>query len=122
MVQGVAFRAGWKSSIRAKKLAVIFSGAADHRQYPNQEEDRRIEVLKDPEFESYRRMALEEGFALEKPSTFFIQHVYPSTVGKLPKMASRVRFVESLLKCFMPDRSLEEWPQRVVTQIMRYLE
>lgn len=108
--------------ISAQKLDVILAGAADHRQYPNPEEDKRIEALEDEEFEGYRKMARANGYALENPSTFFIQHVYSTTVGKLPQIVLKAKFAENVIQSFLPERSIEEWPQRVVTQIMDYLE
>jgi len=107
--------------ISALNLGVILAGAADHRQYPDPGEDRRIEELGDKEFESYRKMARASGYALENPSTFFIQHVYPTTVGKLPQIVLKARLAEEVIQTFPPGRSIAEWPQRVVTQIMGYL-
>lgn len=112
----------WKSLIAAQNLQAILAGAADHRQYPNPEEERRIEVLRDEEFESYRKMARTCGYALENPSTFFIQHVYPTTGAKLPQIALKAQLAEKIIHSFLPERSIENWPQRVVTQIMSYLE
>ena len=103
-------------------LGVIFAGAADHRQYPDPEEDLRIEQLGDEEFEGYRKMARANGYSLENPSTFFIQHVYPITGLKLPQIVLKARLAEKVIQTFLPSRSIEEWPQRVVTQIMSYLE
>jgi len=108
--------------VSALNLGVILAGAADHRQYPDPKEDRRIEELGDEEFESYRKMARANGYALENPSTFFIQHVYPMTVGKLPQIVLKAKLAERVIQTFLPERSIEEWPQRVVTQIMGYLE
>jgi hypothetical protein len=105
-----------------QKLGVILAGAADHRQYPDSEEDRRIEELGDEEFESYRTMARSRGYALENPGMFFIQHVYPSVVGNLPKIAQKARLAEEAIRSFLPVQSIEKWPQRAVTQIMSYLE
>ena len=112
----------WRATITTQNLGVILAGAADHRQYPNPEEDSRIEVLKDEEFGYYQRTARSEGYALEDPSVFFIQHVYPATVGSLPQLSQKARLVECIIQAFSPDRSIAEWPQRAVTQIMSYLE
>ncbi|MBS0620639.1 MAG: hypothetical protein JSS61_04170 [Verrucomicrobia bacterium] len=108
--------------ISAQNLGAILAGAADHRQYPDPKEDRRIEELEDGEFESYRKMARASGYALENPSTFFIQHVYPITVGKLPQIVLKARLAEKVMQTFLPERSIAEWPQGVVTQIMSYFE
>ncbi len=112
----------WKAAISAQKLGVILAGAADHRQYPNPDEDQRIEELEDEEFKTYREVARANGYALENPSTFFIQHVFPTTVQKLPQITLKVRLAERMIQSFLPQRSIAEWPQRVVTQIMGYLE
>lgn len=108
--------------ISALNLGVILAGAADHRQYPDPKEDQRIEELGDEEFEGYRKMARANGYALENPSTFFIQHVYPTTALKLPQIVLKARLAEKIIQNFLPERSIAEWPQRVVTQIMGYLE
>lgn len=76
----------WKELIGSKKLEVILAGAADHRQYPNVKEDLKIFELKDKEFEDYKKIACESGYSLENPSLFFIQHVYPSTLGNVLKL------------------------------------
>lgn len=106
MVQGVVVpdllpsKSIWKAAITTQKLGVILAGAADHRQYPDPEEDRRIEVLSDEEFESYRTLARSSGYALENPSIFFIQHVYPSVVGNLPQVVQKARLAEEAIRSF----------------------
>lgn len=112
----------WKTKISAQKLEAIFAGAAEHSQYPDPTKNEKIEELQDKEFKNYRKIALTNGYSLENPSTFFIQHVYPAVVGKLPEVALKTRLVEQVLQSFLPERSLEEWPQRAVTQIISYLE
>lgn len=74
----------WKATIADDKLDVILAGAADHRQYPDANEDRRVKALGDVEFKAYKEMAKSNGYALKNPSTFFIQHVYCSIVGCVP--------------------------------------
>lgn len=112
--------AEWKKRMRA--LDVILAGAADHRQYPDEKDDTRIETLNDPEFQRYRQIAKQEGFSLQNPGTFFIQHVYPSTARTLTSLCQRMRFIEERLTAFYPQRRLVDWPQRAVTQILFYLE
>ena len=63
----------------------ILAGAADHRQYPNEEQDEIIHAVQDHEYETYKSLAKSEGFSLENPTTFFIQHVYPSKLAALLK-------------------------------------
>jgi len=58
--------------------SIILSGAAEHRQYPNQEKDLEIQSLQDHEYETYKSFAESEGFSLNNPTNFFILHVYPS--------------------------------------------
>lgn len=112
----------WRKTIATQKLDVILAGAADHRQYPNPEEDRRIEELNDDEFEGYKIMSRSKGYALENPSMFFIQHVYPATIGSMPQLIQKAKLAEKIICSFLPERSIAEWPQRAVTQIMYYLE
>jgi hypothetical protein len=112
----------WKKAIASQKLDVILAGAADHRQYPNSEEDIRIEQLKDEEFESYRKLARNAGYALENPTMFFIQHVYLATGDRLPLLVQKTRLAEKLLRAFLPQKSLEEWPPRAVARIISYWE
>lgn len=74
----------WKAIIADDKLDVILAGAADHRQYPDANEDKRVKALGDVEFKAFKEMAKSNGYALKNPSTFFIQHVYCSIVGCVP--------------------------------------
>jgi hypothetical protein len=127
VVQGVVCgdllpsRKQWQSTI-GNPIDVVLAGAAEHRQYPDSKEDQRIEILCDEEFENYRKMAKSSGYALENPSVFFIQHVYPATVGKISQCLQQAKFAKQTLQSFLPERSIEEWPRRAVTQIMSYLE
>lgn len=82
----------WKKAMMAQKLNAIFAGAADHRQFPDQREDKRVEGVSDPDYLRCRNLAKSDGFALDNPTTFFIQHVYPSTVKK----AFPAKLVESI--------------------------
>ncbi len=70
----------WKRAVAINMLKIVFAGAADHRQYPNPEEDRRIESIEDEEFTTLRTFARVEGYSLENPRLFFIQHVYPTLI------------------------------------------
>ncbi|MBA3284148.1 MAG: hypothetical protein H0U27_03680 [Nitrosopumilus sp.] len=81
----------WRKIISAQKLDVILAGAADHRQYPNPEEDRRVEELNDEEFQAYKTMARNKGYALENPSVFFIQHVYSAILGSMPELTRQAQ-------------------------------
>lgn len=58
---------------------VILAGAADHRQYPD---PNRVLEIDDPEFERYKRLAANQGFSLDNPTTFFIQHVYSTKLAQ----------------------------------------
>ncbi len=113
----------WRKTITTQKLDVILAGAADHRQYPNPEGDRLIKELNDGELERYKKMSRSEGYALENPSMFFIQHVYPATIGSMPQLIQKAKLLAEKVICsFLPERSIPEWPERAVTQIMYYLE
>jgi hypothetical protein len=127
VVQGVVCgdllpsRKQWKTTL-ASPIEVVLAGAADHRQYPDSKEDSRIEILDNEEFEGYRKMSRKDGYALENPSVFFIQHVYPSTVCKISLCWQKTKLAARLLQAFLPERSIGEWPQRAVTKIMSYIE
>ena len=70
----------WNMTFNSTSLFdVILSGAADHRQYPCLQPSFPI---CDPEFQQYQRLAVENGFSIVNPRTFFIQHVYPSLTKK----------------------------------------
>ncbi|MBI2809612.1 MAG: hypothetical protein HYX67_02100 [Candidatus Melainabacteria bacterium] len=124
-VEGVtklASKSQWKERMCQRTIEVILAGAASHRQYPDAKEDERMEKLKDPDFERYRQIATNEGYSLENPETFFIQHVYPSTAQTLPGLVNRMRFIKERLATLYPKLRLADWPQRAVTQILFYLE
>ncbi len=53
---------------------IILAGAADHRQYPNEEQDSVLPLH--DEFIHFRKLAKKEGYSLCNPSKFFIKHVY----------------------------------------------
>jgi hypothetical protein len=72
----------WRKMILSYPITtVILAGTADHPQYPNIEQDELIYSLQDHEYESYKSLAKSEGFTLENPTTFLIQHVYSSHVN-----------------------------------------
>ncbi len=79
------YREKWKFNILKFSLDnIILCGAADHRQYPNEEDDLRFfQFVQDHEYETYKSLAREEGFSFENPSTFFIQHVYATNTKTL---------------------------------------
>ena len=105
-----------------KNIGVILAGAADHRQYPNVEEDHRIETLKDEEYEGYKAISRREGYSLENPGMFFIQHVYAATVGSIPQLTQKTKLAEEVTSTYLPKCSLAKWPQKAVTHIISYLE
>lgn len=77
-------KAEWSTAMREHSiLDVVLAGAADHRQYPDPSHDHLVEEKGDVEFERYKALARTKGFSLDNPSTFFIQHVYASTVENL---------------------------------------
>jgi len=74
----VLSRHEWESGLlRFPMHKIILAGAADHRQYPNEEDNNSLsQLLQDHELETFKSFAREEGFSFENPSRFFIQHVY----------------------------------------------
>ena len=86
VVQGVVYnreqeslsRKEWIQSFEKHLVAdMILAGAAHHRQYPNPD---HVVQINDAEYEEYKIFAENNGFSLDNPSTFFIQHVYSSLV------------------------------------------
>ena len=76
----------WRNIVARRGIEVILAGAAAHRQYPDAAE--RLATVKNEDYEKYKQLAIEEGYSLNNPSTFFIQHVYAAQLGKIP-LASR---------------------------------
>lgn len=90
----------WKEKIVNRNIInVILAGAADHRQYPDSNEDNRIEALKnDEEFKSeyenykeFKAIALNDGYAEQNPTTFFIQHVFPTVIRAMPQLIEKAK-------------------------------
>lgn len=74
----------WRSSMARRPITdIILACAADHRQYPDLTKDALFETLKDCEYENYKTLAKKEGYSIENPTTFFIQHVYAVRVGNM---------------------------------------
>jgi hypothetical protein len=74
------FKKKWKENILNKNIHdIILGGAADHRQYPGLDKDISIP---DAEYLDYKNRAGKEGFSIENPSTFFINHVYAAKARK----------------------------------------
>jgi hypothetical protein len=82
VIQGVARSdSNWdQASILQSITDVILAGAADHRQYPNPD---HLVPIEDAEYEGFKLGAKAKGFSLDNPTTFFIQHVYPSQVKRM---------------------------------------
>ncbi len=90
-VQGTPDKRKWIETIQARTIVdVILAGAADHRQYFQENEDARVIALEDEEFTRYQALALKEGYAGKNPTTFFIQHVYASLVGRIDALRERI--------------------------------
>ncbi|MBX7066754.1 MAG: hypothetical protein K1X28_05945 [Parachlamydiales bacterium] len=69
----------WKKSLEDLSLMdVILANCAAHRQYPNADKDEEIDRIQHPEYERYKALAHKRGFSLNNPSSFLIQHIYPS--------------------------------------------
>ncbi|MDE3045861.1 MAG: hypothetical protein KGJ02_04370 [Verrucomicrobiota bacterium] len=74
-------KAEWKQEMsRHSIIDLILAGAADHRQYPN--DDKKVDV-EDQEWEYYKLLAKALGCSNANPTLFFIQHVFASQVGHL---------------------------------------
>ncbi|MFZ4773511.1 MAG: hypothetical protein ACOYK9_05925 [Chlamydiia bacterium] len=72
----------WRDRIFKHSITdIVLAVAADHRQYIEPEQNKIIDQLKDREYEYYKALAKSEGFSLENPSTFFIQHIYLSSAA-----------------------------------------
>lgn len=80
--QGMKNRDEWRQKITSNNVKVILKGAADHRQYPDVEEETRLKEVTDFEYTQMRIAAKAEGFSIDNPSAFLVQHVYPSTPQK----------------------------------------
>ncbi|MBF8263043.1 MAG: hypothetical protein HW387_708 [Parachlamydiales bacterium] len=75
----------WKQTMSRYSLDdVILAAAADHRQFPEFSDHNTIHLLNDLEFEKYRSLAKDGGFALENPSSFFMNHIYAGIPMHLP--------------------------------------
>lgn len=76
---------GWESNPFGFPVeTIILAGAADHRQYPNEVASNRLsQLLQDHELETFKSFAKEEGFSIENPTKFFIQHVYAASTEAL---------------------------------------
>ncbi|MBS0652099.1 MAG: hypothetical protein JSR39_01085 [Verrucomicrobia bacterium] len=91
IIQGIAVvdrnswsKSEWKARMSEKSVIdVVLAGAADHRQYPDAALDSLFDDVEDRAYSAYKQHALNEGFAVENPSTFFIQHVYAALTGNL---------------------------------------
>ncbi len=112
----------WKCEVSLKNVDIILAGAADHRQYPDQKKDTLIEKLNDEEYQRYKTIAKREGYCLENPGMFFIQHVYAAKVKNLSLLTQQLGRAERIVRAAMPGIPLEAWPQRAVTLIASYCE
>jgi hypothetical protein len=75
----------WKSRIENQSITdIILAVAADHKQYPS--ENIHLNII-DSEFDKYKSAALNNGFSINNPNTFFINHVFPMQLGRTAKLA-----------------------------------
>ena len=93
LVEGVSHslpeRQLWRQVInKFSPLEILFAGAADHRQYPCENH----QILNDKEYEYYKDFSMKNGLSYSNPSTFFIRHIYPSTIFRA---MSRIRLLKS---------------------------
>jgi len=79
-------KAEWLQQMEGQSIEnVILKGAANHRQFP----DDRVNYSTD-ELARYSQQALETGCAFDNPTLFFINHVFPVQVGKVPAIVNQV--------------------------------
>jgi hypothetical protein len=85
VIEGVVCELGnqpvqeWKERLLQHSVVdIILAGAADHRQYPNP--DQPVNVV-DGDYDHYKKLAEKNGFSLNNPTTFFIQHIYSSKIA-----------------------------------------
>ena len=70
----------WQNRMTNQSIIdIILAGAADHKQYPTESKDIPIYDL---EYENYKSLAKRNGFSLDNPNTFFINHVFPMQIGR----------------------------------------
>ena len=73
----------WKKIIKKRSIVeMLLAMGADHRQYPNPD---KIILVHDEEYKHYKNLAVIEGFSLNNPTTFFVQHIYCSQIQRLSK-------------------------------------
>ena len=94
VIEGVAYQDGnnfykndsWRKEILKYSLStMILAAAADHRQYPDPVHDDKIDKLEDSEYSFYKAFARANGFSSANPSTFFVQHIYTTSIRDCSK-------------------------------------
>lgn len=86
----------WKEKMRTQLRNAILCGAANHRQFPADEQDKWLEEKllheeSDPDkqivgaYNKFKSLAETEGYSSENPTSFFIQHVFASVIGNIIK-------------------------------------
>lgn len=117
VIQGIAVvdraswsKSEWKARMSGKSVIdVVLAGAADHRQYPDAALDSLFDDVEDRAYSAYKQHALNEGFAVENPSTFFIQHVYAALTSKFfshAEIATDATPLESIRRIFARELEL----------------
>ncbi len=70
----------WRQALKNRSvLEILLAAAADHRQYPDSNKEILTEI---DEYERFKRISREEGFALSNPTVFFVRHIYSTAVQK----------------------------------------
>ena len=79
-------------------LKIILAGAAHHRQFPDskldEEFDQEIYQNIAYEYKKYKELADEIGCSCNYPHFFFIQHVYPHILNRVPIIVQKITEVK----------------------------
>lgn len=75
-------------------LKIVLAGAAHHRQFPDpkldSEFDQEIYQNITSEYKKYKEEAEEIGCSFNNPHFFFIQHVYPDILSRIPTVRQKL--------------------------------
>lgn len=74
-------RKEWRRKISNYKIMdILLASGASHRQYPN---SNLTFTINNQEYKKYYELAENEGFSINKPTTFFMNHIFCSKVDKM---------------------------------------
>lgn len=79
----------WRERVLSQPIEdTVLKGPANHRQFPNE----KIQ-FSTPKLKYYSLKAEEEGYSMKNPTFFFINHIFPTSVGKIPALVSKAATV-----------------------------